>query len=265
MKKGWKIFLTVDGIVLALGIMLCFIGWAVGDKPSDITFYRNGWNIKDSASFYDEEILDDENGAVEFDAVDLNCKMGTLTIRGTDSDACARVSGAGWNTEVEVVEKDGLRVLTTKNDDMSLGEMTIYLPWGKELEYMKVSVGAGELDMEELSTRKLEVKVGAGDASLSNVTADDIVLECGMGSVEYEHDTLGITDFNYDLSCRMGEIEIGDAEYSGLNFSKKIDNSTNRDMKISCKAGDVNLSLEYGGWTDGHHAETYESHGKGEL
>lgn len=270
MKKGWKIFLTVDGIVLALGIVLCFIGWAVGDKPSDNAFRRNWWNIEDSVSIYDGETIDGESGA-EFDAIDLTCKMGTLTIQGIDSDDSVRVTGAGWNTDVQIEEKDGVRVLTTKKDGLSLGEMTISIPRGKQFEYVKVSVGAGELEMEDLDTKTLEVEVGTGEASLFNVTADDIMLDCGMGDVDFEHDTLGAMDFNYDLSCKAGDIEVGDAEYSGINFSRKIDNSAKRNMKISCKAGSVSLSFDYDGKTEKHDEETYEthetheSHGEGEF
>lgn len=257
MKKGWKIFFIADGIILALGIVLCFVSWVVGDRPVDM-FNSDKWIRRYEWS------VNDEDTYVEFDAIDISCKMGELVIQGTDAEDDICVRGEGINTDIEVVEKDGVRVLTGKDDEEFLGKVTIMIPKNKKLRYIRTSVGAGELEMNYLSAEEVKVKVGTGEASLRDVFSDDIVLQCEMGDVEYEHSALGILDFNYDLSCKAGEIDLNDVEYSGLNFGRKIDNEAERNIKVSCKTGSVSLSFVNGGSMEKHHGEQ-EMHEGGDI
>ena len=278
MKRRWKIFFIADGIILALGIMICLVGWIVGDKPeySGLHILDGEWNVKNFGLLYDGDTGEviDGNDDVLIDAVELSCKMGELTIEGVSSANGVTVSGGGLHTDLEIKEKNGKRVLMVKDGKSSFGELNICLPQDKKLDYIKTSVGAGELELENLTAKELNVKVGTGDASLHNVTADNAVLECGMGDMDFEHSVLGMRDFNYDLSCKAGEIKIGEAEYSGLNFSEKIENGGGRNMKISCKMGDVSLEFANDGRTEDDYAEDYEdtelheehkTHGKGDF
>ncbi|MFQ8980388.1 MAG: hypothetical protein ACLR6I_07435 [Waltera sp.] len=40
------------------------------------------------------------------------------------------------------------------------------------------------------------------------------------------------TDFDYDLSCGMGELKVGDDSYNGLAQEKQINNNASKNMEL---------------------------------
>lgn len=92
---------------------------------------------------------------------------------------------------------------------------------------MEVEVGAGKWKAANLSVSdSLNVEIGAGKAKMKGVTAGRLNVECGVGSSVYKGRVNGDIkancgvgscifqlenkegDFNYDVSCAMGSVNI---------------------------------------------------------
>ena len=165
----------------------------------------------------------------------------------------------------------------SNNSDGNLGgSICLYVPEGYHFENTSLDLGAGSLSVEELQTRALEANVGAGKMTFEKLDADQAELDCGagqmtveelssrvaevsvgMGSVRLTGDvterldgecSMGElkltlagtqTDFNYDLSCGMGELKVGDDSYNGLAQEKQINNNASKNMELECAMGSV--------------------------
>ena len=156
------------------------------------------------------------------------------------------------------------------------GSICLYVPEGYYFENTSLDLGAGSLSVEELQTGSLEANVGAGQMTFEKLDADQAELDCGagqmtveelssrvaevsvgMGSVRLNGDvterldgecsmgelkltlTGAQTDFNYDLSCGMGELKVGDDSYNGLAQEKQINHNASKNMELECAMGSV--------------------------
>lgn len=112
--------------------------------------------------------------------------------------------------------------------------------FAKEAE---LTVGAGEIDLKDsLTAEKCEIEVGVGEASLKGVDAKKIQGECGVGTLK-----LSVAgeekDYDYDMECGIGSIEIGSDEYGGFATERSIQNQGSRKMELECGMGEILVSF----------------------
>jgi len=163
------------------------------------------------------------------------------------------------------MDEGELKIKTKKKlvhvGNASKGEICIYVPEGYRFEEASLNVGAGYMYVEDICAQELSVEVGAGQAEVDNFTAAEADLDCGTGEitatgkVDSKADVnCGVgaivfnakgkeTDYNYSISCGIGEVECGDASYSGLGMDKEIDNSAGKEMEIECGIGQVTVKF----------------------
>lgn len=111
------------------------------------------------------------------------------------------------------------------------------------LEECTADVGAGEIDLHNIEAAKVMLNADVGQIDVDQITADDIIIDCGIGSIDAEvagHED----DYNYEISCSVGEVSVGEHNYVGLGSKKKIDNSADKKMEIDCNVGEVDISFE---------------------
>ena len=174
------------------------------------------------------------------------------------------------------MEIRGTSKVNSNSDGNLGGSICLYVPEGYYFENTSLDLGAGSLSVEELQTGALEANVGAGKMTFEKLEADQAELDCGagqmtveelssrvaevsvgMGSVRLNGDvterldgecSMGElkltlagtqTDFNYDLSCGMGELKVGDDSYNGLAQEKQINNNASKNMELECAMGSV--------------------------
>ncbi|MCI9151885.1 MAG: DUF4097 domain-containing protein [Lachnospiraceae bacterium] len=110
----------------------------------------------------------------------------------------------------------------------------------KEIE---LGVGAGEMEVSGLRTEKLTGECGVGNLRIGDVTAEDCSLECGIG-----HLSLTVNgkeeDYDYEIQCGIGNVQLGGSTYGGLGASKRIDHHADRKMDIDCGIGEVVVSFQ---------------------
>lgn len=112
----------------------------------------------------------------------------------------------------------------------------------KALEKFKADVGAGELELEEVETREIDLSANVGQITADQITADLIDINCGIGSIEAE--AVGTEqDYNYEVKCDVGDVTIGDSSFSGLGNKRKIENNAGKEIRVECNIGEVEVSF----------------------
>lgn len=103
--------------------------------------------------------------------------------------------------------------------------------------------GAGQLNVDELNSRTVEISVGMGSLHLTGDVTESLTADCAMGELKL---TLAgeQTDFNYDLSCGMGAMKVGNDSYNGMANEKQINNQAAKDMELDCAMGSVMVEFE---------------------
>ncbi len=159
--------------------------------------------------------------------------------------------------------------------------ITLKFPMGMSFEEVEIEMGAGIMDCYDLRARELEATVGAGALSMYRSRADELSVELGAGelyasqmeaqeakltvglgncawegeisrSLEAECDMGSAvfilkgkeTDFNYEIECNGGTIEMGGYGGSGIGMEKRIDNGAGRDMELTCNLGNITVNFE---------------------
>lgn len=111
---------------------------------------------------------------------------------------------------------------------------------------LEVSVAAGEFtNTGKLSAANdISIEVGTGNVELSDLDANNLEADCGIGNVDLN--ILGQEeDYNYDISCAAGNIDIGESSYSGLGHDKEITNPNAKgDMELNCGVGNITVAFK---------------------
>lgn len=183
--------------------------------------------------------------------------------------------------ELQFFVEDGKLCVMQRNDILFLNEvveLTIYVPERLELDTVSLAMGGGKIEADLLAARNVDITLGAGELILREATADvanieigagsaeirsgqfgDLYVEVGMGSFDYTGSVRGsITaecsmgsidflldgdqmDYNYDIDCAMGSIEVDHREYAGIAAEKHIDNDAAWNCSLECAMGGITL------------------------
>ena len=104
------------------------------------------------------------------------------------------------------------------------GELIIYIPEDLEFDKVKISTGAGKIDIERLKAKRLSLEIGAGETNIKELEVkdkaeidggagkvtilsgiiNDLDLDMGVGKVELNAKLTGITD----IDAGIGELDI---------------------------------------------------------
>ena len=146
--------------------------------------------------------------------------------------------------------------------DLAIEQMLKYrIPASITLAQGLFESGAGQIEAQTLiAKQKLDAEIGAGDFYIIEATLGETDIECGVGRFEIGSCTLngnadisggvgdvsiGIIgekeDFNYELSCGMGELDVFDDSYTSLGKDKEIDNDAKYSISLDCGVGRVNV------------------------
>ena len=129
------------------------------------------------------------------------------------------------------------------------------------VQNMEASVGAGQLLMKEMALGNLEVSLGAGELRTEDITVRNLVasisagnmyfyggiyesaeISCSMGNVSMELEGEP-EDFNYQLNCAAGNMEIDGESYAGAAVERYIDNGAAKLLDIDCSMGNVEVDF----------------------
>jgi len=164
-------------------------------------------------------------------------------------------------------------------------QIVLYFPRGKTFEHIALEIGAGNMDMKEVPVLcnkmeaeigagkwraarlqvlgRLDLQIGAGEVKMKAATVgtlnlecgvgsciyrgcvtEDIKVDCGVGSCKFELDN-NESDFNYDVSCALGNVRINKSSIRCLG-SKKVysDRRAKGTVTLKCGLGNIELDTE---------------------
>ena len=190
---------------------------------------------------YDELILEegdcfcvrvyDDNGK----NVTVKESSDTLKVRSTKKLSKTRKVCISYPKDVKLQELE-----------IEMGAGTVYLNRDIDTEKLSVEMGAGEFDSKNpVTAEEADLEIGTGSMTFADLSAKKISGECGLGELDLTM-TGTQEDYNYDLECGVGNLDVGSDSYSGLGREKSISN-TGADRKLDLECGMGNVSVNFSG------------------
>lgn len=166
-------------------------------------------------------------------------------------------------------------------EDLSKNQIIIDIPNGSCFDEVELTCGAGVAEIDNITANELEIEVGAGEVRVnfadvtkfssnigagrvetSDMAAQEVKLEVGMGECIYHGKILkeldaecdlgnmDITiegsekDYNYEIECAAGNIDLGGRSIAGLAAERNIDNSAPGTIELSCNMGNITVNFQ---------------------
>ena len=284
MKKGTKGMLIAAGAFAVAGIGLCIGGISVaavetggnvfdqaGQLLQDNDYPLAGlihWgNVQYHSSDIDWDALDGNTVDMDFASdLEISLKYDELLIQEYDGDKIRVNVANDAKNDVVVKETSGKITITdTRSGNVKKKkQIKVIVPSGKDFDTVSLGVDMGTIDLEcDLKVQELSMEVGAGEFSgYGNITAAYCDLQVGAGTIDIDQiDVQKLNadcgageidmvvtgkekDYNYELSCGMGEIDLENSEYSGLGIEKNISNEgARKDMVLECGMGEIDVEF----------------------
>jgi len=260
MSKFAKMCCILGGIIFAIGVILCIIGFTMGFSINEssqgprISNFISGFGYdEDETVVYEEMAEADETyefSTADIHKLDIEVEYGTLIIETHSEDYIAvstsqadsefRCEKSGETLAIKDEHKGYLGIFDTESSD---SYVYVFIPKDMIFDEIDIEIDAGSADVEDLAGKDISVKVGAGTFSGGNIiSTGKAKFEVGAGSVRLDISG-NESDYNYDIDCGIGKIRIGESEFSSLSGRKRIDNNSDIDFKIDCGIGEVELDF----------------------
>ena len=284
MKKGTKGMLIAAGAFAVAGVGFCIGGISVAAvETGGNVFDQAGQLLQDNdyplaglihwgnaqyhSSDIDWDALDGNTVDMDFASdLEISLKYDELLIQEYDGDKIRVNVANDAKNDVVVKETSGKITITdTRSGNVKKKkQIKVIVPSGKDFDTVSLGVDMGTIDLEcDLKVQELSVEVGAGEFSgYGNITAAYCDLQVGAGTIDIDQlDIQNLNadcsageidmvvtgkekDYNYDLSCGMGEINLEDSEYSGIGIEKNISNEgARKDMVLECGMGEIDVEF----------------------
>ena len=284
MKKGTKGMLIAVGAFAVAGVGFCIGGISVAAvETGGNVFDQAGQLLQDNdyplaglihwgnaqyhSSDIDWDALDGNTVDMDFASdLEISLKYDELLIQEYDGDKIRVNVANDAKNDVVVKETSGKITITdTRSGNVKKKkQIKVIVPSGKDFDTVSLGVDMGTIDLEcDLKVQELSVEVGAGEFSgYGNITAAYCDLQVGAGTIDIDQiDVQKLNadcgageidmvvtgkekDYNYNLSCGMGEINLEDSEYSGIGIEKTISNEgAKKDMVLECGMGEIDVEF----------------------
>jgi hypothetical protein len=107
---------------------------------------------------------------------------------------------------------------------------------------INLEVKAGAIKIGQGNAGELTVETEVGAVDFSGTTTGDISAKCQAGAIELQLDGKK-EDYDYDVRCKLGAIELGDEEIAVLGSKKQIDNGSDKTMDLDCEVGAIQVDF----------------------
>lgn len=161
------------------------------------------------------------------------------------------------NERLEIKEDDGNWFRVNGDNE----DITLYIPENMEFDKIKITAGAGKIDIEKLDTKELSYELGAGESTIKNlIVGEKANFEGGAGKMNIASGEIN----NLKLNMGVGKTDItakivGDSKINAGIGSLNININGNKEdyrTKVSKGLGAIKI--------DGKDVEDNETYGDGE-
>lgn len=142
------------------------------------------------------------------------------------------------NVEHIQIEQNGVKGFKSYIDGK-----TLHIEGGRKLGINQVDMSVTVILPENMKFEKVDLEVGAGKALIDDLIADKVSVEVGAGKLNLELAGKE-TDYNYNLDCGIGEIQIGDNSYAGLGKEQRtVNTGANKQIDLECGVGEIIINF----------------------
>ena len=248
-----KIILIVALCLIGVGVAVFGIGVALGGKPSFAVNYDNH-TTSTSASYNEaqEQVSAFKSLKIDVSAADVTVAYGISY-------------GFYDDQKLKMETQDDTFVVTSKNEDGFFGVgflwqesqyVKITVPQDTKLEDVYIHTSAGDIQLSEVTCKKLDAKSSAGDVTLTGNRIESGKITSSAGDIQFTdldtddleiHASAGNAEgslaqpldaYNLDLKTSSGEITV-DHKEQGNKYTTTADG--NKTLKVKLSAGDVDL------------------------
>jgi len=194
LQRVIKYFAIALAVFLTVSIVLGIVRIVVGVAGINKLFSGTSANVDMPGTKYENEIQ-----SLEIEMVSVE-----LTIQSGDEFAVETAS-----KNITQRERNG-KLTIEENQIISFGmnkseSLVIAIPEDMEFESVKIDAGAGNIEIEALKTKELELDLGAGEVSVRElVTTKETDIDGGAGSITIQSASL----HNLDFDMGIGEVRL---------------------------------------------------------
>ena len=301
MNKLIRVLLITFGACLAVGGGLLVAGIALGGTWDDASVVI-GDNSYDARDMFDHGLFKFEGTteysedsdtpettneltetAADIRELELTLRSCELQVLSSEDDQIRVEIENGMEKYFNVLRKDGKLTIHDKrktNSKLKAARIKVQIPSDYLFDEVDMVLGAGNIKLERLAAKKIDIEggagkieaqtliaekeldaeIGAGDFYIKEATLGETNIECGVGRFEIGSCVLngdadisggvgdveiGIAgekeDFNYELSCGMGELDVFGDSYTSLGRDKEVDNGAPHTISLECGVGKVKV------------------------
>ena len=107
---------------------------------------------------------------------------------------------------------------------------------------LRLDTKAGVIKIGQAKAGTLEVESSAGSVEFAGRVDGNIYGECKAGSIRME--LVGEKeDYNYDIECNVGEVNLAGESIAGLRDRKRTDNGAGKTMNLECSTGSIQVDF----------------------
>lgn len=132
--------------------------------------------------------------------------------------------------------------MLAKSADIEIGAGEVIIEGADIQDYFTAEIGAGRLETRNIKAENVELSIGLGECLYQGEIGNDLDAECHMGNLEV-YVKGGLEDYNYEVECSAGTINIDGSEFSALAVEKSIDHGAQGTFDISCSMGEVTIGF----------------------
>ncbi len=286
MKRVSKIFLGIACFCIGVGILLSILGVALGRRGVshagnnysysytgediksinlDVKYCRV--NIKEGDEFTAEAYNVMENSfqgyvegdtlylkqsgtmtdTINFFGLDIPFSFGLFDIYDNDSPKIVITVPSGFIAE-NIKFDLGAGVievdeLSTENADFEIGAGSMEIRRLNVTDKISCEVGAGELKVNKLEAKNADFECGVGRVIISGEIKGDLLADCGMGQIQLDLNG-NEEDYNYNVSCGVGKIKLNDHHYSFSTDDRIRNEDAVGTFDLNCSVGSLEVSIQ---------------------
>lgn len=249
------------GIGIIIGLCLILGGIALGglNEVTDFHILNNiRWNAvrKNDVNF--------ESGLVK--KIDIELNHGTVAFHQKDGLQDIEIDATNVYSGFEIYEERNQIVIKQPYykwwENIQAVQIDIYVPTHYSFEEIDINMSVGKAEFNNLSAYQINVDTAAGKLLMDGVICDELNIDASMGktslincSVSHHVDIdLGmgdidmlldghVDDYNYNVDVGMGNVTIGDYQFSGIADQTHYSAGT-KTIDVDCGMGNVTIEME---------------------
>ena len=163
--------------------------------------------------------------------IDTSVEDGQLTIIDNNSEL-----DSTSNKHINFFGLKDLVRLSTLNEEVRNKTIVITLPKKQTIDFLKVDLATGNLDLSNSTVRQANINLNMGDLTFTKMIVSNLKANLDVGSVESDNTLFT----NADLSIAMGEYSGNDLIFNGHN---KLDVTTG-EIEIALKDYTINVQAD---------------------